>query len=66
MREAQSAPVEIVSIRRADHRAPYRAERIGMTARWKDRCGELRQAGLVIPLRGTSLHCNGECALSER
>jgi integrase len=49
--EAQLAHVESKAVRKAYARAEYWAERVGMMAYWADWLDELRQGGIVVPLR---------------
>jgi hypothetical protein len=49
--EAQLAHVESNAVRKAYARAEYWAERVEMMVYWADRQDELRQGGVVVPLR---------------
>ena len=49
--ERQLAHVDADSVRKAYARADFWEERIRMMAWWADRCEEMRQGGVVIPLR---------------
>lgn len=49
--EAQLAHVESNAVRKAYARAEFWDERVRMMAWWADCCDEMRQGGLVIPLR---------------
>ena len=49
--ERQLAHVDANSVRKAYARADFWEERIRMMAWWADRCEEMRQGGVVIPLR---------------
>ncbi|PNG27138.1 tyrosine-type recombinase/integrase [Methylocella silvestris] len=49
--EVQLAHVENDTVRRAYHRADYWSERVAMMTDWANRCDELRNGGIVVPLR---------------
>jgi integrase len=49
--EAQLAHVESNAVRKAYARAEYWAERVDMMVFWANRLDELRQGGVVVPLR---------------
>jgi integrase len=49
--ERQLAHVDADSVRRAYARADYWEERVRMMAWWAGRCGEMKQGGIVVPLR---------------